>query len=213
MKKALLAFLGIAFLCLMVVDANATNNHNAKWALHYAGAHDAKANTCAFVVSDCSAEITHQGAAGPGRFDVYLIAVDTDSIAGSRYGLCCPEGSFYFYGWTKCSDLETAEAGFPGCDLGNAQTWVVQQAPGHITMGILDVYVYPGVAKMCVCDDPRVGFAEWCDGTAPEPFCVQRTVADHQAAFGCVGFGQVGYNPCNEVAVKQSSWGAVKALY
>jgi hypothetical protein len=213
MKKALLAFLGIAFICLMVADANASNNHNAKWALHYAGVHNAKLNTCAFSMTNCVTEMVVTGPVGPGRFDVYVMALDTDGIAGSRYGLCCPDGGFFFYGWTNCADLEIATAGWPGCGEGDAQTWVVEQPAGHVTMGILDVYVYAGTGMLCLCDDPRTGFAEWCDGAVPEPFCFAIDTATYPAAFGCVGFGQTGYNPCGIIGVEPSSWGVVKSLY
>ena len=213
MKKFLFAVLSVAFLCVMVTGANAADNGQAKWALHFAGEHNAKTNTCAFHVADCIVEIVEMGPPGPGRFDVYLLALDTGGLAGSRYGICCPEGSFYFYGWTSCSDLELPSAGWPACGEGNAQTWGLQQPAGHVTMGIFDVYVYAGTGMMCVCDDPRVGFAEWCDGTSPEPICKVRTTALTPAAFGCVGFGIPGYNPCDIVATEKTSWGAVKSLY
>ena len=213
MKKLLFAVLSVAFLCVMVAGANAADNGQAKWALHFAGTHDAKANTCTFQVTDCITEVVAEGPAGPGRFDVYVLALDTGGIAGSRYGLCCPEGSFYFYGWTKCSDLEIPTDPWPACGGGNAQTWGFQKPAGHVTLGIFDVYVYAGNAMMCICDDPRVGFAEWCDGSSPEPICLTRTVAVTPQAFGCVGFGMPGYNPCDIVATEKTSWGAVKSLY
>jgi len=217
MKKLLFAFLSIAFLCVMVADANACFKHgNSKWALHFAGTHDAKANTCAFEMIDCFTELVDQGPCGPGRFDVYVLALDTNGIAGTRYGLCCDPGAscFYFYGWTKCSDLEIPTDPWPACGGGNAQTWGYELPAGHVTLGILDVYVYPGCGCcLCMCDDPRVGFAEWCDGSSPEPWCCKITKAEYPAAFGCVCFGAPGYNPCGRIATEKSSWGAVKAIY
>jgi hypothetical protein len=213
MKKLLFGILSLAFMCMMVADANADKNGSAKWALHFAGEHNAKTNTCDYSVVDCFIEVVADAPPGPGRFDVYVLALDTDGIAGTRYGLCCPEGGFWFYGWTKCSDFEIPTAGWPGCNGGNAQTWVAEQPVGHVTLGILDVYVYPGTAMMCACDDPRKGFAEWCDGTSPEPICKARTTAEYPQVFGCVGFGVPGYNPCNIIATEKSSWGAVKSLY
>jgi len=213
MKKFLFGFLSIAFICLMVTGANADVNGQAKWALHFAGEHNSKVNTCAYSVLDCITEVVETGPAGPGRFDVYILALDTDGIAGTRYGLCCPEGEFYFYGWTNCAQYEIATAGWPGCNEGNAQTWSTQQPGGHTTLGILDVYIYPGPGMLCICNDPRKGFAEWCDGTAPEPICKVRTEALTPAVFGCLGFGMAGYNPCNIISTEKSSWGAVKSLY
>ena len=214
MKKVLFAFLGIAFLCVMVTGANAHVNGQAKWALHFAGTHDAKTNTCDFMVVDCATEVVVDGPMGPGRFDVYVLALDTDGIAGTRYGLCCDvPAQFWFYGWTNCADFEIPTAGWIGCDEGNAQTWIVMRPPGHVTVGIIDVYVYPGTAKLCICEDPREGYAEWCDGTSPEPICLTRTTAVTPAVFGCVGFGVPGYNPCGIISTETSSWGAVKSLY
>jgi hypothetical protein len=220
MKKVLLALLGVAFLCVMVADANACYKHgNSKWALHYAGEHNSKLNTCAFTMTDCreapTGQLVSSGPMGPGRFDAYILALDTNGIAGTRYGLCCDIPScFYFYGWTKCSDFEIPTAGWPACGGGNAQTWSVTQPAGHVTLGILDLYVYAGCgACLCMCDDPRKGFAEWCDGAVPEPWCCQISTTVYPAAFGCLCFGMPGYNPCGIIATETSSWGAVKAIY
>jgi hypothetical protein len=215
MKKLLLAFVGLAFLCMMAASADACYiNGSAKWAMHYAGMHDAKMNTCDYAVVDCLTDVVETGMMGPGRFDVYVLALDTDGIAGTRYGIFCePDFQFYFYGWTKCSDFEIPTAGWPGHLEGNAQTWVVQQPPGHVTLGILDVYVYPGMAHLKTGDDPRKGFAEWCDGTSPEPICCQRDYEVYPQVFGYVGFGCPGYNPCGVISTEKSSWGAVKAIY
>ena len=218
MKKILFAFLAVAFLCVMVADANACYKHgNSKWALHYAGEHNAKVNTCAYLVTDCTppaGQVVETGPMGPGRFDVYVLALDTNGIAGTRYGLWCePEFMFWFYGWTSCSDLELPSAGWPGCNAGNAQTFGVEQPPGHVTLGILDVYVYPGMAHLKTGNDPRVGFAEWCDGASPEPWCCVIDYNVYPNAFGYVGFGCPGYNPCGVIATEKTSWGAVKAIY
>jgi hypothetical protein len=80
----------------------------------------------------------------------------------------------------------------------------------NITVGILDVYAYGGVSEICVCSDPRVGFAEFCDGAQPSPNCWQ---FDHPYVFGCVGFGQQGYNPCDYTAVEETTWGVIKAVF
>ena len=214
MKKALLAFLSLAFLCVMVADANACYKHgNNKWALHSAGEHNSKTNTCDLHVMDCFVEVNVVGAGGGAREDVYILALDTNGIAGTRYGLCC-DGPFWFYGWTNCADFEIPTADWLGCGAGNAQTWMVEQDPGHVTLGILDVYVYPGCGCcMCTCDDPRKGFAQWCDASVPEPWCCEIDKDVYPAAFGCVCFGVPGYNPCGIIATKESSWGAVKAIY
>jgi hypothetical protein len=199
----------------MAIDADACYKHgNTKWALHYAGPHNAKTNTCAFEMIDCITELVETGPMGPGRFDVYVLAIDTNGIAGSRYGLfLTPDFMFYFYGWTKCSDFEIPTPGWPGHLEGNAQTWSSEQPPGHVTMGILDVYVYPGMAHLQTGNDPRVGYGEWCDGAQPAPWCCQVDYNVYPAAFGYVGFGCPGYNPCGIVPVQQRSWGAVKAIY
>lgn len=157
---------------------------------------------------NCPWDFVVDAPGGPGRYDVYVIGVQTTGIAGTRYGICC-DGNFYFYGWTNCADLEIATDGWPGCGEGNAQTWTVEQTAGHITMGILDVYVY-GPSELTACVDPRVDFAEWCDGTEPEPMCNQVTLAQY---FGRVSFGGSGYVPCPWGAVENHTWGMVKALY
>jgi hypothetical protein len=201
----------------MVTDASADKNSNGKWALHNAGEHNSKTNTCDFVLTDCT-QISTDAGAGPARNDIYVIAVDVVGIAGTRYGLCI-DGPMFFYGWAKCSDFEIPSAGWPGSGEANAQTWGAEVAGPHVTLGILDAYFYSNTLCMCVCDDPRVGFAEFCDGTEPSPICVNTgaggTMPGGSAHFGCVEFNgsQCGYNPCSIVPVEQRSWGSVKSLY
>jgi hypothetical protein len=166
-------------------------NSNAKWALHYAGPHNAKANTCAFEITDCEDVIVNAPSA-PGRYDVYVMAVDVDGVAGTRYGLMC-DGPFYFYGWTKCSDFEIPTAGWPGCGEANAQTWTAEQAGPHVTVGILDLYIY-GSSSLGTGADSRVGFAEWCDGSQPSPKCFQ---TNDPESFCTLGFGEPGELYCD----------------
>jgi hypothetical protein len=217
MKRALILFVAAALVCFACGDAEAVKNGNGKWALHDAGPHNSKTNNCDFVVTDCVTQINTVGGGGGSRDDIYVIAVDVFGIAGTRYGICC-DGPFWFYGWTKCSDFEIPTAGWPGCGEANAQTWGAEVAGPHVTLGILDVYVYPSSVCMCVCDDPRVGFAEFCDGTEPSPICVNTgdgTMPGGYAHFGCVEFNGsgCGYNPCSFIPVEQRSWGSVKSLY
>jgi hypothetical protein len=176
--------------CFTTAPPGPTPNSSGKWALHYAGPHNAKGNTCNFSISDCE-DVIVNAPGGTGRYDVYVLAVDVDAVAGTRYGLSCG-GSFFFYGWTPCSDLEIPTASWPGCDEGNAQTWVTEQAGPHVTVGILDVYVY-ATSSLSTAPDPRVGFAEWCDGTVPEPICYPTTDPN---AFSNIGFGLPGILYC-----------------
>ena len=212
MKRMLLTVLGVAFVCMMATNAGAVMNNNGKYALHYAGPHNQKLNTCDFVLTNCGLDLV-TSVAGAGRYDIYAIAVDVNGLTGARFGLHCEvlTGGLFLYGWTSCADLELPTPLWPGCGEGNAVTWATEQMGPHVTMGILDVLVYAGTnAKMCLGADPRVGFAEFCDGSEPYPLCNSTT---NPAAFGCVGFGRLGYNPCDQVPVENSSWGAIKALY
>jgi hypothetical protein len=211
MKKALLVALGFAFICFMAADAHAIKNDAGKWALHDAGPHNSKANTCGLAIGDCSTEINIVGGGGGARDDIYVLAIDVEGIAGTRYGLCC-DGPFFFYGWTKCSDFEIPSPGWPGCGEANAQTWSAEQNGPHVTVGILDVYVYGSSACMSICIDSRVGFAEFCDLTQPSPICFSTVSAPHFGAVEFNGSG-CGYNPCGVVATEQKSWGAVKSIY
>jgi len=213
MKKLLLVFLGAAFICLMATDAQALKNSNGKWALHDAGAHNAKGNTCSLTITDCTSQINVVGGGGGAREDIYVIAVDVQGIAGTRYGLCC-DGPVYFYGWTKCSDFEIPTDNWPGCGEANAQTWTTEQPGPNVTIGILDAYIYGNTYCMSICTDPRVGFAEWCDGSEPSPICFQAD-GSVPSYFGKVGFNGsgCGFNPCDIVPLEQRSWGAVKSLY
>jgi hypothetical protein len=214
MKKTLLAIMTIAFVCAMATNANAAGNHNAKFALSYAGVHDAKAHTCDYVMGNCNTDMVVR-VDGAGRYDIYVLAVDVNNLQEVRYGLKYEVTlgvPCFFYGWTSCSDFEIPSAGWPGIGEGEAQAWSAEiTGQPNVTLGILDVYVYPGTnGKLGTGVDPRVGYAEFCDGAIPIPQCDETTLP---AAFGWVGFGRGGYNPCGEVPVENSTWGNVKALY
>jgi hypothetical protein len=208
MSRAILAVLIVVIISVAPGAADAEFNWNGSWALHYAGPHNAKANTCEFTVNDCWIELEYQAPDGSGHYDIYIIAGDVTGIAGTRYGLCSEE-SFFFYGWTKCSDFEIPTSGWPGIGEANAQTWSIEQPGPHVTVGILDVYVY-GTSSFCVCADDRVGFAEFCDGSEPSPLCNQKTEIKY---FGCMGFGESGFNPCLGDAAEQKTWGVIKSMY
>ncbi len=169
-------------------------NANGKWALHYAGPHDSVINTCDFLLVDCvDLDVAAPGEAG--RYDIYVIAAEVVEVAGTRYGLFC-DGPFYFYGWTSCADLEIPTPGWPGCAEGIAQTFSTPRVGPYVTLGILDVYSYGSPSSLSAGIDPRVGFAEWCDGSQPSPLCNSTTSL---WAFGVMGFGEYGYNPCGVV--------------
>ena len=147
--------------------------------------------------------------AGPGRYDVYIIATDVDAIAQTRFGLTC-DGSINFYGWTGCADSETPDSGWPGCGEGVTMNWTSEQVGPHVTLGILDLYVY-GVATVCSGPFPSLGQAEFCDGTTPEPICARM---NDSYRYGCVGFGESGYQSCPAPTPPgQATWGLIKSLY
>jgi hypothetical protein len=215
MRKPILAVMAIALVCAMATNANAGPNHNGKFALHLAGPHDDKANTCDYVMTDCFSEmVTEVSESGSADYDIYVIAVDVSNLAGARFGLYCENTvglPFFFSGWQSCADFEVMTAGFPGCGEGNSESFSTPEPGPNVTLGIIDLYIYPGTnAKLCTTKDPRVDYAEFCDGSQPLPQCDKTTLS---AAFGCVGFNRFGYNPCGPTPVMQKSWGAVKSLY
>lgn len=219
--KRIAFFVAVAVVFCLASQVEAAYNWNAKFQLHYAGAHDAKLNTCDLAIVDCSSEIVVDG--GPGgvsgetRYDIYVIGIDTNGVAGCRYGLVC-DGPFYFYGWTNCSSFEIPQTGWPGNGLGNAHAWQVEQPPGHIIMGILDLYVYATSVSICTGPDPRKGFAQWCDADPSEPLCNQSNSPEaggnSDLYFGCVGFnGNSGVSRCDVISTEEYSWGRIKTLY
>jgi len=203
--------MAVAAVMFLAVNSYAADNSEGKFALHYAGAHDAKANTCDFAATLCTDIVVDGGATG--RYDVYVVAADVEAIAGLRYGLVVDGDAMFFYGWTKCSDFEIAESGWPGDGLGNAQTWSAEQTGPFVTAGVLDVYAYAGTNSLSTTVDSRLipPKAEMCDGTEPSPVCDDFTDA---GSFGTVGFnGTSGDNPCEGIPVEPTSWGKLKAMY
>jgi hypothetical protein len=198
----------------ITLSAGANPILDMDWALHYAGPHDSQTNTCEFTVEVCldapRGDLEVTAPSSPGRCDVYVLGINlTMRVASARYGICC-DGPVVFYGWTSCSDFETPTPGWPGSGEGNAQTWLTEQESFHLTMGVLDLYVYGGPLQICACPDPRTGYAEWCNGEDPTPQCIQ---VSHPAFLGCLGFGEPGYNPCQYTATEGTSWGALKSLF
>lgn len=205
--------LTLSLICALALiplgTADALKNGNGVWTLHYAGPHDAGSSTCGLVVTDCTGQIDVHAPAGPGRYDVYVIATDVVGIGRTSFGLTCTAGVL-FNGWTGCSDAEIAGSGWPGCGEGVTLSWTSEQPGPHVTLGILDLYVY-GVTSICSGPDPRLGAAEFCDGSIPEPICVSKNDAYR---YGCVGFGEPGYQSCpGPLPPDQVTWGLIKSLY
>ncbi len=213
-----------------VQPVNAGPNASAKWALHYVGPHDPEANTCDFSLFDCWTDTQVTAPEGPGDYDVYVIGVEVYGISATRFGIY-GEGHFEFMGWTGCATLELPTEGWPGCGEGIALAWDEAQMDQTVTVGILHIYAY-GSGRIWAGPDPRVGFAEWCDASDPAPRC-DELYGD--PAFGFVGIGMDGCNPCGcytygggcvtpgfdlaaygtcaPVPVEDRSWGSIKALY
>jgi hypothetical protein len=163
------------------------------WALHIAGPHNSKANTCDFVISGCDQINVTEEVTGV-RYDIYVIGTEVHKVQGTRFGLDCVNGVPFFYGWTNCGDFEIPTPGWPACDGGNAITWSAPQDGPYVTVGILDAYIYPGPAtRLEMTVDPRSFGAEWCDGQQPSPNCWVTDLYDY---FGAAGFGTDGYRPC-----------------
>ena len=208
MRALIALFLTFAFVCCAVSPCAAVKNANGKWALHYAGVHDADANTCGFAMTGCS-DIVVLAPEDEGEYDIYVLAVDVVELTSTRYGLCCA-GPFDCLGWVSCSDSETPSAGWPGCNEGNTQSWATEVLGPYVTLGILHIYHYGGLAVLKACEDPRVEYAEFCDGSPTSPVCYQTT---DNTRFGCIGFSCAGYNPCGEVPVVHDTWGKIKSVY
>lgn len=120
MKRWLPVLVG-SMIVLLVSNADAVINQRGLWGLHYAGPHDPLANTCdtSFV---SAMDIETDGPSGPGRFDIYVVALQVDGICESRFGVSCA-GPVSVYGWTGCADWEDPTAGWPGCGKGVTLGW------------------------------------------------------------------------------------------
>ena len=76
----------MAFAAAMLFATNVTaaDNSNGKFALHYAGPHSSKTNTCDFTATACG-DIVVNGGNGDAAYDIYVIATNVGAIAGIRY--------------------------------------------------------------------------------------------------------------------------------
>jgi hypothetical protein len=184
------------------------------WGLHYAGPHNSKVNTCGLTVVRCfqdpQLDLVAEGPQGPGRFDIYIVALGVYGIQGTRFGLCSNQ-HFYFYQWTSCGDSQLYTPGWPGCGEGVSVIWNEEQPGPFVTIGILDVYAYPPVSTMEICPDPRVDYCGWFGSAIPQGY---DEITDPRF-FGVIGFGTEGYNPfpCPPDPVERNTWGRIKATY
>lgn len=214
--KRLALLVALTAMFFVVADADAGQNGNAKLALHFAGPHNAKTNTCVTLdlQGDCNNIVDSSSDQTPARFDVYLVAIDAGATTAVRYGITCEGTGWFFYGWTNCFNLELPTPGWPACGEANAQSWGFPTPPptGPIfVLGIFDVYVDGNSVSMSTGIDPRTGSAEWCDDTEPNPICDTTT---DPLSFSTVGFnGNPGVNNCGTIPVEHPTWGKVKALY
>lgn len=204
MKSPVLILAAAGLLCTAAQSYSVQPNTSGKWAIGWVDS-----DTCCSIVFDDCSELAVDEAPLHTPLDVYVVAAEVDAIDGSRFGLAAarPENIF-FYGWVSKADSDDPSIGWPGSGEGIDLTWNTVQPGPFVTMGVLQIYTY-GAARICLLPDPRVGFAEWRSGTSS----AHRKVG---GVFGCVGFGPgtLGYNPCGEVvALEQTSWGAIKALY
>jgi hypothetical protein len=219
MKWLVLLVTLIAVFSLTATSAWAVRNGNAKWVFN--AVPHVKGATCPSTEPTDCGSFSYDQLPTPAGYDLYIVLVDIGQDVGScRYGICCEPktgAEVYLSAWTKCSPGEyptpgpTPPAWF-SCGAGNLQTWGLLQnaADGpHITLGF--IYIYPYVNyQISTCADPRVDFAEVCDGTAPDPICSTFTEASR---FGTVGFGMAGYNPCGISSTTETTWGQIKSLY
>jgi hypothetical protein len=219
MRTILIAFMAVGLISVAATETPCDPGGVAySWGLHYAGQHNSKVNTCGLTVVRCFegpvVDLVSQGPEGPGDFDIYVVALCAyNGFQGTRFGLCSAD-SFYFYGWRSCGDLQTNTPGWPGRGEGVSVTWNDEQAGPFVTIGILDVYVYAGLSTMEICPDPRVGYCGWSGSRVPGQY--KQTTNEWRPAFGVIGFGTQGYNPCpcpGVVPVERNTWGRIKATY
>jgi hypothetical protein len=220
MTQRILPVAAALALALSLCSPADAGNHNGKFALSFAGGHYVKMDRCNFNVNDCEADLVTDvvelnGWAGiQDAFDIHIVAIDVDEITAARFGLygeVATGPAFEFTDWRSCAMLEIPTDGWPGLGEGNAVSWGAPQAGPNVVIGFVTLYILPYTnAKLCADVDPRVGFAEFCDGSEPVPHC-DRT--SYSSAFGCVGFNRLGYNPCTCLPAQSRSWGALKSLY
>jgi hypothetical protein len=200
-----LAFAAAVCLALMAwtVSAGSAPNWCGKWALHYAGPHDVENNTCDLAVTSCGGVVVN-APAGPGYFDIYVLAMDVVEVKSTRFGLY-GDGQFYFYqsgsseyedAWRTCGDMQIRTHGWPGCGEGVAVTWTDPQIGSSFVIGVFSVYAY-GMGAIWTGPDPSAGIAQWCDGTMPEPRCDQFEGNSYTGCYpwGVISFGGYGI-PC-----------------
>jgi len=170
---------------------------------------------------DCFSYSTDNAPTGINR-DVYLVVALADpafGIAGLSCGISYNPAAVAgvdVFAWILCSDLEFPNAGpngsWPASGGGNRITWAAgpncQNADlngegVHAVAGAFYIYAYSD-DQMCVTGNLNLVVPEFkvADCNASE--------SDVLFGGGCVGYGQAGYNPCDDTPVERTSWGAIK---
>lgn len=172
------------------------DNNAGKWALHYAGPHSTSNNCLNHGLTGCG-DLVVDAPSGPGRYDIYVVAIDVGIVKETRFGLKSDICPMVFYSWTPCdTPYETPSSGWPDCGESNHMSWSTPQCGPFKVLGVLDVYTYGG-SILGTDIDQRVGYAEWCDDGVPP----RRITITNEDKFGWIGFGEPGYNPCGLVSV------------
>jgi hypothetical protein len=172
------------------------DNNAGKWALHYAGPHSTGNDCSNHGLSGCG-DLVVDAPSGPGRYDIYVVAIDVGVVKETRFGLRSDICPLVFYSWTPCdTPYEKPSSGWPGCGESNQMIWSTPQCGPFKVLGVLDVYSYGG-STLGTDIDQRVGYAEWCDDGVPP----RRITITNEDKFGWIGFGEAGYNPCGLVSV------------
>jgi hypothetical protein len=147
-------------------------------------------------------------------------ASDSLGIAGMELGIEYGDG-IVMNGWTRCTDLEFPQFGWPASGTGNILTW----NPGtNCQDQMSEPYVPGSVIAVAGAFSVTIYAPEQLIST-PRPVSGRAKVADCNAAetditdyfpshLGIAGFCEPGYNPCNApTPVRETSWGRIKAAY
>lgn len=223
MKRVLLT-LGIACLTLGVATAAFANNQTgAKVALQLKGNTTKAANICGSwspndTGTPCSDYTTEGVSIATDTFLAYLVVAWFDVGPGIAGLSCGIDAQGAFVSWNLCGDLEFPNSNWAAGNGGNRITWNAQSncqntdvggEGGHAIAGAFYVYSYGGAESIAVVENQVQ--------SGPELVVADCTALESDLDLTAAGLielnGGPGYNPCQSVAVEQSTWGNIKKKF
>ncbi|MDI6809564.1 MAG: hypothetical protein QME66_11375 [Candidatus Eisenbacteria bacterium] len=218
---ALSLFAGLSF---------ASNNGNAKIALHVTSPGTAKTRcTVAVVPATCSQIVPYNATAGGASYDVYVCVYDFTEMTATEFGIDYTESlvnGLKIWSFTGCAlagefMITSPTPAWPAPGSGVVytaycinKTFTPSGDNEVVNIGYFYLTAYGSGGRLSIIGSPRASTAEITD-CAAQPSHTDVISGNTPSNLGYADFGSgTGYKPgCGGVPVEDHTWGKIKSLY